>query len=212
VFLTHAHADHLHGLDDVRPLSHEKPLPVYCNKPALAELRERFAYVFKTTQRGGGKPNIVPLEVTAPVNTGGLRFTPIPVKHGVLDILGWGISEAGNNDVAFAEQTPGKRALSPLAVYLTDTSSVPESSLPLIGSPAVLIIGALRVRPHETHFNFEQALTFAAQIGAKQVFLTHLCHDLNHHQIEEHCQNFKKMRNLQGISINPAYDGMNLTL
>jgi phosphoribosyl 1,2-cyclic phosphate phosphodiesterase len=212
VFLTHAHADHLHGLDDVRPLSHEKPLPVYCNRPTLAELRERFSYVFKTTQRGGGKPNIAPEEVTAPVNLGSLHFTPIPVKHGVLDILGWGISETGNNDVEFTEQTPSKRVFGPLAVYLTDTSSVPQSSLPLIGSPEALIIGALRERPHETHFNFEQSLAFAAQIGAKQVFLTHLCHDFSHQQIEKYCQTFKKTRNLQGISMNPAWDGMKLTL
>jgi phosphoribosyl 1,2-cyclic phosphate phosphodiesterase len=185
---------------------------VYCNKPVIEELRERFSYVFKPTQKGGGKPNIIPVEAAAPITIGRLRFTPIPVKHGILDILGWSISEDSNNSMEFSGQIPGIQTGSPQAVYLTDTSAIPESSLPLIGSPRILIIGALREQPHETHFNFEQALTFAAQIGAKQVFLTHICHDFKHRQIEKYCRNFKEKRNLKEISMNPAWDSMELTV
>jgi phosphoribosyl 1,2-cyclic phosphate phosphodiesterase len=198
VFVTHAHADHIHGLDDVRPLSRAAPLPVYCNRPTAAELRERFSYVFKPTQQGGGKPRIIPIEAARPVDIGDLRFTPIPVKHGALDILGWRIDEAGNT----------KRT----AVYLTDTSAIPETSSELITNPEILIIGGLRIRPHETHFNFEQALNTALDLGAKQVFLTHICHDLTHRQIEEYCQHFIQKRNLQNISMKPAWDGLELHL
>ncbi|GHV94659.1 MBL fold metallo-hydrolase [Spirochaetia bacterium] len=210
VFLTHAHADHLHGLDDVRPLSQEKPLPVYCDRPALEELKERFSYVFKITQRGGGKPNIIPAEIAAPapgvwiaVNIGNLRLSPIPVKHGALDILGWRIDEGGSSQADDSTRT---------AVYLTDTSAIPDTSLPLIGSPEILIIDGLRTKPHETHFNFEQALHTALGLGAKQVFLTHICHDYTHQKIEEYCRNFMQERELKGISMGPAFDGLELEL
>lgn len=195
VFLTHAHADHIHGLDDVRPLSLKTPLPVYGDKPSIAEVRERFSYVFKNTQRGGGKPRIILAEVSAPLAVGGLNFTPIPVKHGALDILGWRIDEAGKT-----------------AAYLTDTSAIPPASLPLIGSPQLLIIGGLRSRPHETHFNFEQALHTALGLRARQVFLTHICHDYTQRQIEEYCRNFILERELKGISMGPAWDGLKLSI
>lgn len=197
VFLTHAHADHMHGLDDVRPLSVQTPLPVYCNGSALAELRERFSYVFKPTQQGGGKPRIIPAGVSAPVAIGGLHFTPIPVRHGALDILGWRIDEDGSDKTA---------------VYLTDVSAIPAPSLPLIGSPEILIIGALRTRPHETHFTFEQALSTALGIGAKQVFLTHICHDYTHRQIENYCRGFMREGQLKNVSMGPAWDTMELAI
>ena len=194
VLLTHAHADHIHGMDDVRPLSVQTPLPVYGNRSTLEELRERFSYVFKPTQRGGGKPRIIPTEVSAPAVIGGLRCTPVPVKHGALDILGWRIDE-GNKT----------------AVYLTDTSAIPASSLPLIGGPEILIIGALRARPHETHFTFEQALNAALNVQAQRVFLTHLCHDYTHRQITEYCQDFIARRKLQDVSMEPAWDGLTVS-
>ena len=197
VFLTHAHADHMHGLDDVRPLSVQTPLPVYCNGSALAELRERFSYVFKPTQQGGGKPRIIPAGVSAPVAIGGLHFTPIPVRHGALDILVWRIDEDGSDKTA---------------VYLTDVSAIPAPSLPLIGSPEILIIGALRTRPHETHFTFEQALSTALGIGAKQVFLTHICHDYTHRQIENYCRGFMREGQLKNVSMGPAWDTMELAI
>jgi phosphoribosyl 1,2-cyclic phosphate phosphodiesterase len=191
VLLTRAHADHIHGLDDVRPLSVQMPLPVYGDRPTIAELRERFSYVFKPTHQGGGKPRIRPAEVSAPVVIGGLRCSPVPVKHGALDILGWRVDEGGVS-----------------AVYLTDTSAIPAASLPLIGSPEILIIGALRVRLHETHFTFEQALNAALNVQAQRVFLTHLCHDYTHRQITEYCQDFIARRKLQNVSMEPAWDGL----
>lgn len=203
VFLTHAHADHLHGLDDVRPLNRTTPIPIYCNHLTIEELKERFSYVFKTTQRGGDKPRILPMEISAPVKIGNLNFTPIPVKHGALDILGWRMDEAENNPA-------GKDAKTRTAVYITDASAIPKTSLPLIGRPEILIINGLRTRPHETHFNFEQALHTALEIQAKRVFLTHICHDYSHKQIEDICKDFMRERKINNITMEPAWDGLTL--
>jgi phosphoribosyl 1,2-cyclic phosphate phosphodiesterase len=153
VFLTHAHADHIHGLDDLRPLSWKKAIPIYGNNPTMDEFLERFSYIFRKTQTGGGKPHVNPIIVTGPVQLGGLIFIPIPVKHGTLDILGWKIIETAAYDRS-------GRIISG-AVYLTDGSHIDEESYRLItegGSPACAIIGGLRARSHETHFSFEEAI------------------------------------------------------
>lgn len=195
VFLTHAHADHVHGLDDLRPFCYDKPMPVYANQYTLDELRERFSYVFKDTQKGGGKPRITPIIASEPIRIGRLTFTPIPVKHGVLDILGWSIGE-----------DPGKTA-----VYLTDTSNIPEDSFRLISKPEAAVIGGLRNSPHETHFSFAQALAAGLRIGAPHIYLTHICHDHSHQEIEAFCRSFQKARNIAGI-MQPGYDGQELLL
>jgi phosphoribosyl 1,2-cyclic phosphate phosphodiesterase len=193
VFLTHAHADHLHGLDDIRALTRENPIPVYANPPTLEEMRERFSYVFKETQEGGGKPNIVPMAVTAPLVIGSMTFTPVPAKHGVVDVVGWRISGGGARG----------------AVYLTDTSFVGPESMKLIREADPLIIGAIRVRPHETHFSFEQAAALAAESGARRVYFTHICHEHSHGEIEKICEDLKAKYHFDGI-ISPAWDTQEL--
>ncbi|MDR1588156.1 MAG: MBL fold metallo-hydrolase [Treponema sp.] len=217
LLFTHAHADHIHGLDDVRPLSKDRPLPVYGNGATLDEVRERFSYVFRETQRGGGKPRLILSEVSRPFDIGGFRVIPVPVKHGMLDILGWRIDEAGDEDecggVCRPEGLRTKGAtLVKSAVYLTDTSAIPASSVALISTPDMLVIDGLRVRPHETHFSFEQAMDTASQLGAKQVFLTHICHDYSHKEITDYCQNYLKTRKIEDVSMEPAYDGLEVTL
>jgi phosphoribosyl 1,2-cyclic phosphate phosphodiesterase len=198
VFLTHAHADHVHGLDDVRPLSWTRELPVYGNAKTMSELAERFAYVFQDTQRGGGKPRIKLNVVDGPVLIGGLTLAPVPVKHGALDILGWRISENGKR---------------PFAAYLTDTSAIPESSAELIRGPALLIVGALRERRHETHFSFEEALDAGAKLGAERVCLTHICHNHFHREIAGYCRRFREERALaETVVMEPAYDQMEIVL
>jgi phosphoribosyl 1,2-cyclic phosphate phosphodiesterase len=201
VLLTHAHADHIHGLDDVRPLSRDRPLPVYGNRATLDELKERFSYVFRETQRGGGKPRLILSEVSGPFEIGGLRILPVPVKHGILDILGWRVDETGSAD-----------GISVSAVYLTDTSAIPASSAALIGTPDTLVIDGLRIRPNETHFSFEQAMDTAFHLGAKQVFLTHICHDYDHREIMDYCRNYLKTRKIEDVSMEPAYDGLEIRL
>ncbi|MDR1446988.1 MAG: MBL fold metallo-hydrolase, partial [Treponema sp.] len=155
VLLTHAHADHLHGLDDVRPLCRSVPLPVYGNDETLEEVRNRFSYVFKETQPGGGKPRLDLRKAGAVIEIGCLHITSIPVKHGELDILAWKIEESGR----------------PSLVYMTDTSAIPESSKPLAGKTGALIIGALRKRPHATHFTFAEAMEAVLELAAQRAWL-----------------------------------------
>jgi phosphoribosyl 1,2-cyclic phosphate phosphodiesterase len=221
VFLTHTHADHLHGLDDVRPLTREKPLPVYGNRAAIDEVKERFSYAFRETQWGGGKPRLILVEAKDPVSLGSLCFTPVPVKHGGLDILGWRIDEEGGGNRPISEPVAGETPQSAgtkrtpggaSAVYLTDISEIPPAARHIIGQPETLIIDGLRTRPHETHLTFEQALTSAAELGARRVFLTHICHDYTHRQINAYCRRFKKTRGLSGISMEAAWDGLQIFL
>jgi phosphoribosyl 1,2-cyclic phosphate phosphodiesterase len=145
-----------------------------------------------------------------------LRFTPVPVKHGKLNILGWAIRETrakNSGPRGGVRGSEGKEPEQPLAVYLTDTSAIPADSLPLIQNPEVLIIGALRLRPHPTHFNFDQALEAALSIGARRVYLTHICHDLSHEEISVYCGNFLKSRGAESnIQAGPAWDGLELEL
>jgi phosphoribosyl 1,2-cyclic phosphate phosphodiesterase len=199
IFLTHSHADHLHGMDDVRPLSRERPLPVYGNRQTIEEMRERFSYVFRETQPGGGKPRLLPREVTGSVRMGALVFYPLPVKHGKLDILGW-----------YVEERPG--GLSPGDggfLYLTDTSAIPSATRSMIPHPHTIIIGGLRARLHPTHFNFEEALNAAVELGGERIYLTHICHEHSHREIEEICAVFAGKRGVSGL-LSPARDGLEL--
>ena len=224
ILLTHSHADHLHGLDDVRPLSCKKHIPVYGNKQTIAEMTERFSYVFGKLwgrgQLGGGKPRLLPRIVDGPLRIGSLVFTPVPVKHGVLDILGWEVTELSGKPVS--SRTTPEETTRISFLYLTDTSAIPPSSLERLRPSTadlrrVIIIGALRVRPHETHFTFEDAMNTAVDLGAKEIYLTHLCHEHSHAEIEGLCRHFAEShrasgRSPEGIEINPAWDGLEIVL
>jgi phosphoribosyl 1,2-cyclic phosphate phosphodiesterase len=206
VFLTHAHADHIHGLDDIRPFSHRKPIPVYGNRRTLDEFRERFAYIFKTTQIGGGKPRIEIHVVSKrqKITLGSLVFFPVPVHHGSLDILGWKV----------VEKRPGRNGANPAVVYLTDVSNIPEDSFRIIskgGPPELLVIDGLRKQPHETHFSFNEAFEAALRIGAGQTCITHICHEHSHREIEALCREFTGKKGLPD-TISPAWDGLELEI
>jgi phosphoribosyl 1,2-cyclic phosphate phosphodiesterase len=200
IFLTHAHADHIHGMDDVRPLSRDRPLPVYGNRQTIAEMRERFSYVFRETQLGGGKPRLLPQEIGGPVRTGTIVFYPLPVKHGKLDILGWYIEETPDT-----RRGPGDGGF----LYLTDTSAVPSATRSMIPRPHTIIIGGLRVHPHPTHFSFEEAMNTALELGGERIYLTHICHEHSHREIEGICGAFAGNRGFSGV-LSPAWDGLEL--
>jgi phosphoribosyl 1,2-cyclic phosphate phosphodiesterase len=195
LLITHSHADHVHGLDDVRPMSFQSPIPIYANSQTITDLKERFSYIFRETQKGGGKPRINLQPVSSPFNIDGLEITPIPVKHGELDIYGWKITKKGKS-----------------IVYLTDTSRIPSESELLIGRPDILIMGALRIKPHPTHFNFDEAIEAALKIGSESVYFTHIAHNFSHDWIKDYCENALNEKHINTTSINPAFDGLSLIL
>jgi phosphoribosyl 1,2-cyclic phosphate phosphodiesterase len=161
VLFTHAHADHVSGLDDLRVYSEKTraKLPCFGNPQTLKAIRERFGYVFRRTQKGGGKPQLDLRPVRRAFKIGTLPVSPIPLWHGRLKVLGWRLG-------AFA--------------YLTDTNRIPEGSLDLLKGLEVLVLDALRPKAHATHFNLEQAVEAARRLKAKKTWFTHITHLLPH--------------------------------
>jgi len=188
IFITHAHADHIHGLDDVRPFTCGAPLPVWANEATAEELRVRFAYAFNPPQKGGGVPRIKLLVIPSEgVRVGRLLFQPIPVRHGILDILGFRIG-------SFA--------------YLTDCSGIPSSSMPLLEGVEVLAIDGLRAMPHPTHFSIAQAAEAARALEVREAWILHLCHESFHADLEAYCARLSA----PGFSVRPAWDGLELEI
>jgi phosphoribosyl 1,2-cyclic phosphate phosphodiesterase len=161
ILFTHCHADHVMGLDDVRRFNvlQNAAIPCYGDARTLKELRRTFSYIFEPRDEGGGVPLIVLYPLGGPFSIGGEEFVPVPVWHGRRLVLGFRVRD-------FA--------------YLTDCSSIPDTSWPLLEGLDTLAIDALRHRPHPTHFTVEQALEVSARLGARRTWLTHVCHDLAH--------------------------------
>ena len=161
ILFTHAHADHLFGLDDVRIFNFRQraAIPCFGSPATLERVRTAFSYVFEEGQEGGGKPQLELRPVNGPFELLGARVVPVPVWHGSLPVLGFRID-------GFA--------------YVTDVNRIPEESYPLLAGLEVLVLGALRYRPHPTHFSIGEAVAVAARIGARRTFFTHLAHDVDH--------------------------------
>lgn len=160
LLFTHAHADHIFGLDDVRVYNFRQraSIPCYGSEATLATLKRSFAYVFEDGQEGGGKPSLDLHAVSGPFELFGREIVPIPVLHGSMPVLGFRLG-------SFA--------------YVTDVNYIPETSFTLLRGVESLVLGALRYRPHPTHFNLEEALEAAARIGARRVWLTHLACEID---------------------------------
>ncbi len=166
VLYTHAHADHLHGIDDLRvfTLRDKSAIRLYGAAPTLNQIRHNFAYIFDPTSEPGYIPQLVTCPVTEHFDLCGLSVVPVPLLHGTMDVFGYRVG--------------------PLA-YLTDCNGIPEDSLKLLGGVDYLIIDGLRLKPHRTHFNIPQAIAMAQKIGAKHSWLTHLSHEIDHQKLEE---------------------------
>lgn len=161
VLYTHAHADHIFGFDDLRAFNFltGRPIPCFGLEDTLERIRRTFAYAFEGPDEGGGKPQVSLHPITEPFEILGAAIVPIPVWHGSMPVLGY--------------------RLGPFAL-VTDVKSIPESSWELLRGVQVLVLSALRYRPHPTHFNFEEAIEAARRIGAARTWFTHIAHDVDH--------------------------------
>lgn len=183
VLLTHSHADHVFGLDDIRMFNfmQRAPVPVYCSAGTAVDLRKTFWYVFEPVQKGGSVPQITLTEVEDPFDLFGTRVIPLSVIHGTIPILGYRIG-------SFA--------------YVTDASSIPDETLPLMEGLDVLVVNALRREPHPTHFNLDGALDAIRRVEPRRAYLTHISHGLDHETL---CRELPD-------SIRPAHDGLSITI
>ncbi|MGE0480152.1 MAG: MBL fold metallo-hydrolase [Phycisphaerae bacterium] len=162
VLYTHHHADHVVGLDDVRRFNwlQRAPMPIYANGATLARLRQMFEYAFvDDPEYPSAKPELLTREIAGPIELFGRTVTPIPYLHGRLPVLGFRVG-----DVACCP----------------DCSFIPDESRALLRGLDVLVLDALRRRPHPTHFNVDQALEATERIGAARTYFTHIAHELGH--------------------------------
>jgi phosphoribosyl 1,2-cyclic phosphate phosphodiesterase len=184
VLVTHAHADHILGMDDLRPLSfiaqrRGGPIPLYADADTTAVLEQVFSYTFSphATYPTRARVELKPLAERNAVH--GVEFVRIPLLHGEMPINGF---RFGN------------------AAYMTDVSAIPESSFALLEGVEVLALSALRHQPHPSHATLEQALAWARRIGARQTWFTHIAHDLGHEETNRNLPENTKL----------AYDGLSV--
>lgn len=183
VLFTHAHADHLFGLDDIRRFNDLSgaPMPCHGSEDTIRTVRAAFEYVFVPTQLGGGKPSINLMSVDGPFEASGVPVTPIPVMHGQMPILGYRIGDL---------------------VYITDCSRIPASSYELMRGIDTLVLGVIRHEPHETHFSISDGLAVVEKLKPRQTFFTHIAHRLDH----------EATNNALPADVQLAYDGQHLEI
>ena len=184
VLYTHDHADHTHGIDDLRALSgrHRGTLPVYGPADALERMRVKFDYIFEPHLRpipGSSRPavTVTPLEAGVATEVAGLPVLPLRLSHGPSDVFGY--------------------RFGPIA-YLTDVKEVPAAARAALAGLEVLVLNALFHRSHPTHLSIPEAVETARAIGARRTFLTHLTHETGHAALEAELP----------PEIRPAYDGL----
>lgn len=184
VLYTHAHADHIFGMDDLRPLSFVSqraggPIPLYAAPDTQAVLERVYDYTFKAdaTYATRARVEIRPLADLTTVH--GVEFLRVPVLHGDMEVAGF---RFGN------------------AAYLTDVSEIPESSFALLQGLDTLVLPALRHKPHPSHATVAQAVEWAERIGARQTWLTHIAHELGHEETNR----------MLPEGVRMAYDGLEL--
>jgi phosphoribosyl 1,2-cyclic phosphate phosphodiesterase len=184
ILYTHSHADHVMGLDEVRRFNmlQRRAIPAYADARTGDDLRRTFAYVFDAAeQQGGGVPQIDLHTIDGSVAIGPLVVRPIPLLHGSRPILGYRFG-------SFA--------------YLTDCNRIPPESWPLLTDLDILVLDALRHRPHPTHFTVAEALSVVERLTPRQTYLTHICHDLPHAATNAALP----------LGVELAYDGLTLDI
>ena len=161
VIYTHSHADHIMGLDDVRPLSFRRPekIPLFAHPETTAQLESVFRYVFDPDPDYDTLPRVELRRINGDLELYGAHFVPIKLLHGKAEIHGYRFGQAA---------------------YLTDFSEIPTSSMQQLRGLDILFLDALRHRPHPTHSNVENSLRLVQALKPKRAFFTHISHDLGH--------------------------------
>jgi phosphoribosyl 1,2-cyclic phosphate phosphodiesterase len=161
VLLTHPHADHIHGIDDLRAFNmlQEGAIPCYGSAYTIERLKAMFDYIFSEDPSQSWRPNLTATVVDSRFEVSGVEIIPIEIYHGEATIFGFRI---GN------------------AAYLTDCSSIPEESLKKLRGLELLVLGALRHKPHPTHMSIDEAVEASRRIGAARTVLTHLSHAIDY--------------------------------
>jgi phosphoribosyl 1,2-cyclic phosphate phosphodiesterase len=178
VLYTHAHADHILGLDDLRPFNLKQGrVPLYANAATAAIIRQAFPWIFGQATPDSTRPEVDLREINGPVDLFGLRFTPVPVEHGQMEVLGFRFGPAA---------------------YVTDFSRIPPASLEELRGADVVALDALRDRPHPNHSTIEQSLELVRELRPRRAYFTHIAHDLAHAETNA--------RLPQGVEL--AYDGL----
>jgi phosphoribosyl 1,2-cyclic phosphate phosphodiesterase len=184
---THEHVDHLYGLDDLRLFPHYtgQRMPIYCEPVVEERIRRSFDYCFAAEVQeypAGALPRLVFERIgTEPFWVLGQRVIPIRLQHGRLQVLGF---RFGN------------------VAYCTDVSEIPDESWPLLAGLDVLILDALRRRPHPTHLSLDEAVEAAGRIAARRTYFTHMSHELEHAATNAELP----------LGMELAYDGMRVPL
>ncbi len=183
VLLTHGHADHILGFDDLRPynMRQQSAMPVYGNEETFRVVRRVFSYVFDDQPSLSSRASVTLHEVNGPFELLGIPIIPVPLLHGEMDVLGYRFGRAA---------------------YLTDFSRLPESSVPLLEDLDDLILDALRDIPHPMHQTVEQALTLIDKLKPRHAWFTHIAHDLPHAETNE------RLRKAGYPHVQLAYDGL----
>ena len=184
IVFTHEHSDHVLGFDDIRPFYFRQgDIPIYAHKRVLKALKKRFDYVFKTENKYPGAPTVIQNRIkNEPFLLKNLEVIPVNGKHDKLQVFGFKFGD-------FA--------------YLTDMKTVKAEEVEKIKNVKVLVVNALRIEPHLSHFNLEEALQFIAEVNPETAYLTHISHLLGFHEAIQ-----KKLPK----NVFLAYDGLEINL
>lgn len=183
VVYTHSHADHVHGIDELRRFNHIQRAPIRCygKRETIESIRGIFKYIFTRKEGQLDIPQLETEVIDGTINLFGIDITPIDIDHGEQTIFGYRFLDCA---------------------YLTDCSGIPESSMGMLEGLDVLIIDALRYRPHKNHFSYDEALSVIEQLKPKRTYLTHLTHDYL----------YEDMQGKLPAGVELPYDGMKIEL